>query len=66
MRFAKPVLSCVIQIAYYFPGKSQRKTSTLQTVFRRGLKSVPVMDMVGYFTDVIGPRLTGSPNLQES
>src|SRR5437763_973178 len=48
---------------------SSRRPNTNDPIFRireEGLKHSQVMQTLSYLTDVIGPRLTGSPNLKRA
>jgi carboxypeptidase Q len=66
MRFAKRVLSWVI-ILITVPAKSQQKDlDAVNRIRDTALNHSQIMDMVGYLTDVTGPRLTGSPNLKRA
>jgi hypothetical protein len=44
----------------------QTNANALMRIKDEELKRSQVMEMVGYLTDVIGPRLTGSPNLRKA
>jgi len=44
----------------------QTNLDALTRIKDEELKRSQVMEMVGYLTDVIGPRLTGSPNLRKA
>lgn len=46
--------------------REQSNSDVLIRIKEEELKHSQVMDMVGYLTDVIGPRLTGSPNLRKA
>jgi carboxypeptidase Q len=67
MRFAKRVLSWVFLILITVPAKSQKKDlDAVNRIRDTALNHSQIMDMVGYLTDVTGPRLTGSPNLKRA
>src|SRR5262249_13647731 len=48
--------------------KTEKKASTdpIERIKEEGLKQSQVMETLSYLTDVIGPRLTGSPNMKRA
>ena len=67
MNFAKGILLWVFLILITVPATSQtRDLDTLNRIQETALNHSQIMDMVGYLTDVSGPRLTGSPNLKRA
>ena len=46
--------------------KSTTSTDPIERIKEEGLKHSQVMATLSYLTDVIGPRLTGSPNLKRA
>ena len=41
-------------------------TDPIERIKEEGLKQSKVMETLSYLTDVIGPRLTGSPNMKRA
>lgn len=60
---AQPATKAAAQAA---PATTKATTSTdpIERIKEEGLKRSQVMATLSYLTDVIGPRLTGSPNLK--
>src|ERR1041385_6669898 len=48
------------------PGSSRRTNDPIARIRDEGLNHSQVMQTLSYLTDVIGPRLTGSPNLKRA
>ena len=67
MHFAKPILPWAFLIVITIPAASQEKDlDAAKRIQDNALKHSQIMDIVGYLTDVSGPRLTGSPNLRRA
>ena len=67
MHFTKTTLTCVFLMAITFPATSQKNDlDAAKRIRDTALNHSQIMDMVGYLTDVSGPRLTGSPNLRRA
>jgi carboxypeptidase Q len=67
MHFAKRILPCVFLILITGPAKSQEKSlDAANRIQDTAINHSQIMDMIGYLTDVSGPRLTGSPNLRRA
>lgn len=64
--FATPILA---QQAAILPANSQPEldpTDPITRIKEEGLKRSQVMETLSYLSDVIGPRLTGSPNMKRA
>ncbi|MGC2403984.1 MAG: peptidase M28, partial [Acidobacteriaceae bacterium] len=67
MHFAKRILPWVFLILITGPATSQKKDlDTAKRIQDAAFSHSQIMEMVGYLTDVTGPRLTGSPNLRRA
>jgi hypothetical protein len=67
MHFAKRILPWVLLIVITIPATSQKKDlDAAKRIQDNALNHSQIMDIVGYLTDVCGPRLTGSPNLRRA
>jgi carboxypeptidase Q len=67
MHFAKRILPWVLLILITDSATSQKKDlDTAKRIQDAALSHSQIMEMVGYLTDVTGPRLTGSPNLKRA
>ena len=67
MRFAKRILPWVFLILITDSAASQKKDlDAARRIQDAALSHSQIMEMVGYLTDVTGPRLTGSPNLKRA
>ena len=67
MHFAKRILPWVFAILITGPATSQRMDpDAAKRIEDAAFSHSQIMEMVGYLTDVTGPRLTGSPNLRRA
>ena len=67
MHFAKRLLPWVFAIFITGPATSQRMgPDAAKRIEDAAFSHSQIMEMVGYLTDVTGPRLTGSPNLKRA
>jgi carboxypeptidase Q len=67
MHFAKRILPWVFLILITDSATSQEKDlDPAKRIQDAALSHSQIMEMVGYLTDVTGPRLTGSPNLKRA
>ena len=67
MHFAKRILPWVFAILITGPATSQRMDpDAAKRIEDAAFSHSQIMEMVGYLTDVTGPRLTGSPNLKRA
>jgi carboxypeptidase Q len=67
MHFAKRILPCVFLILITDSATSQKEDlDAAKRIQDTAFGHSQIMEMVGYLTDVTGPRLTGSPNLKRA
>jgi carboxypeptidase Q len=67
MHFKRRILPCALLILGTVTAIAQKRNVDVANRIREmALNHSQIMDTVGYLTDVIGPRLTGSPNLMRA
>ncbi len=59
-------LACITLLLTSKPSVQAQEQDVADRIRDAALNRSQVMDMVRYFTDVAGPRLTGSPNLKNA
>lgn len=65
-RFRILLLVCVIGFSLALFPQEPVDLGVITRIKQEGLKNSRVMETLSYLTDVYGPRLTGSPNLQKA
>jgi hypothetical protein len=69
MRLARSTLTAALLGCVLVPSAHSQETVDLEVIAKirdEGFNRSQVMDIVGYMTDVLGPRLTGSPNMKDA
>ena len=55
-----------VSVGALLPAEEAVDLETITRIRDEGLTNSKVMDTVGYLTDVIGPRITGSPQMKQA
>lgn len=66
MKTTKAYISLFLVVAFLAPGFAFAQTASQEEIYakirKEGMENSKVMNTIHYFTDLYGPRLTGSPN----
>ena len=57
---------CVLPLTAQYPSTEKVDLDAVYRIKDEGLQRSRVMEITSYLTDVYGPRLTGSPNINEA
>jgi carboxypeptidase Q len=60
------LIGCLLPALDLAVAQDKSRTEAAKVIRNEALNNSQIMEMIGYLTDVSGPRLTGSPNLKRS
>jgi len=58
------LLACLLLAFDLSAAQDKSRAETVRAIREAAFENSQIMEMIGYLTDVSGPRLTGSPNLK--